>query len=164
MFTDWKCPHWVYTRDQHPWIKYRFWFDILKQWEGNFLSRIFNTVDAWSIRMLYNSQVSPLMEYCPLSWNRCHKSHCQRQDNIRDRAQCLINWKRSSEDSPITLQQLQHRRDVSVMCVFYIVHKTGVEYLHSLRGTKAKHFVHSLRRSGRREEGISVPRSRTEQY
>ena len=128
------------------------------------IRRISNILDANSIKVLYNSQVLPLMEYCPLSWNGCPKSHLQRLDGIRDRAQRLINWKRSMEDSQITLQQLQHRRDVSAMCVFYKIHKMGVEHLHSLRGIKALPLVHNLRRSSRREEEISVPRSRTEQH
>ena len=85
-------------------------------------------------------------------------------DCIRDRAQWLINWKRSMEDSQITLQQLQYRRNVSATCVFYRVHKMGVGHLHSLRGTKAIPLAHNLRRSSRREEEISVSRLRTEQH
>ena len=128
------------------------------------IRRISNILDSNSIKVLYNSQVLPVMEYCPLTWNGCPSSYLQKLDSVRDRAQRLIDWKRGFEQAPIILQPLQHRRNVSAMCVFYKVHQMRTEHLQCLRVAEATPLHHNLGGSNRRNEELSVPRSRTVQH
>ena len=104
------------------------------------------------------------MEYGPLTWNGSPINHLRRLDGIRNKAQQLFNWKCKSETSPVVLQKLQNRGDLSALCVFYKVHKMWVDHLQSIQGTKTTPLNRNLKRWGRRQEEISVPRSRTEQH
>ena len=128
------------------------------------IRRISHILNSNSIKILYSSQVLPVMEYCPLSWNGCPSSYLQKLDSVRDRAQRLIDWKRRLEEAPIILQQLQHRRNVSAMCVFYKVHRMRKEHLQCLRIAEATPVHHNLRNSNSRNLELHIPRSRTDQH
>ena len=117
-----------------------------------------------SIIIFYSSQVLPGMEYCSLTWCGCNPSYLHKLDSIRDRAQRLIVWKPGSEKVPITVQPLQQLRNVSAMCVFYKALQTRIEHLQCLCVMDATPFHRNLRSLKRRNEEVSVPRSRTDQH
>ena len=128
------------------------------------IRRISHILNSNSIKIFYSSQVLPVMEYCPLSWNGCPSSYLQKLDSVRDKAQRLIDWKRPLEEAPITLQQLQHRRNESAMCVFYKVHRMRKERMQCLRIVEVTPVHHNLRNSSRRNLELHIARLRTDQH
>ena len=117
-----------------------------------------------SCSVLYNSQIRSLMEYSPLVWSSCPPSHLRLLDRVQERARRLVENRRLITDAPIFFQPLQHRRDVSGLCVFYKVHKQQCPHLATLRLSAALNTNYNTRRGNTSEHGLHVPFARTEQY
>lgn len=113
--------------------------------------------------MLYNSQVRSLMEYSPLVWSSCPPSYLHLLDKVQDRAHRLVENKRQEHNTPIIFQSLQHRRDVSGLCVFFKIHKLKSNHLASLR-LPASTSTHHTRRAYLTGNELLIPFARTEQY
>ena len=95
--------------------------------------RIAHLLDSKGCSMLYNSQVRSLMEYSPLVWSSCPPSYLRLLDRVQERARRLVENKTQNHNTPVIFQPLQHRRDVSGLCVFFKIHKLNSAYLTLLR-------------------------------
>ena len=96
------------------------------------IRRISSLLDHNGCCILYKSQVRPMMEYCPLTWSSCSKSHSDLLEVVQRRAKRLIDSKAPTGSSGLKLQPLQHRREVSALCVFYKVHRLNLLHLSAL--------------------------------
>ena len=137
------------------------------------IRRIAHLLDAKGCSTLYKSQVQSLMEYCPLTWESCPRTYLNKLENVRRRAQRLIDAKERYEHQQQQhpqgrpqqqlLQSLNHRRQVSGLCVMYKIHKMGVSHLSSLKSQPSACVTHRRTRHGN-ERSLNVPFSRTEQH
>ena len=128
------------------------------------IRRAAHLLDSNGCSVLYNSQIRSLMEYSPLVWSSCPPSHLRLLDRVQERARRLVENRRLITDAPIFFQPLQHRRDVSGLCVFYKVHKQQCPHLATLRLSAALNTNYNTRRGNTSEHGLHVPFARTEQY
>ena len=80
--------------------------------------------------MLYKAQIRSTIEYASLSWGGAANKHLSLLDKMQRRASRII---RGNTQTEVTLDSLQHRRDVSGMCVMYRVHQQTVSHLQPLR-------------------------------
>ena len=95
------------------------------------IRRLSGLLDGRGCSVLYNSQVRSVMEYAPLTWSSCPPSYLRILDKIQRRARQIINSR--TMDSQPEQQALQHRRDVSGLCVFYKIYKMQSPHLNPLR-------------------------------
>ena len=128
------------------------------------LRRVSHLLDSKGCRLLYNAQIRPLMEYAMLSWSSCPQTYLRLLDKIQERAQRIIEYKRSPLDLPHSFQTLQHRRDVAGMCVFYKVQVLCIAHLDSLRLPSTINTGHNTRSTNNLDHKVVIPFSRTEQY
>ena len=128
------------------------------------IRRIAHLLDSNGCSVLYNSQVRSVMEYSPLVWSSCPPSHLRLLDRVQERARRLVEYKRQNVDPPIFFQPLQHRRDVSGLCVFFKVHKVRNAHLSSLCLPSAVMSNYNTRGSIDSRHELHVPFARTEQY
>ena len=128
------------------------------------LRRVSHLLDSKGCRLLYNAQIRPIMEYAMLSWSSCPQTYLRLLDKIQERAQRIIEYKRSPLDLPHSFQTLQHRRDVAGMCVFYKVQVLRTAHLDSLRLPSTINTGHNTRSTNNLDHKVVIPFSRTEQY
>lgn len=128
------------------------------------IRRIAHLLDSKGCLMLYNSQVRSHMEYSPLVWSSCPPSHLRLLDKVQEKAHRLVEYKKKHDDPPILFQPLQHRRDVSGLCVFFKIHKLQYSHLTSLQLPQARISAYNTRGSNGSGYELHVPFARTEQY
>ena len=127
------------------------------------IRRISGQLDSRGCSVLYNSQVRSLMEYAPLVWSSCPPSHLRILDKIQRRACHIINSRNFIHQEPQHLQSLQHRRDVSGLCVFYKIHRMESPCLADLRLPFQPERTHNTRGHTSKYE-LMIPFGRTELY
>ena len=127
------------------------------------LRRISGLLDSKGCSVLYNSQVRSLMEYAPLVWSSCPPSYLRILDRIQKRATHIINSRNPSTTQLWKQQSLQHRRDVSGLCVFYKIHRMESPHLAPLRLPFQQARIHNTRGHTSKYE-LVVPFARTELY
>ena len=128
------------------------------------IRRIAHILGSNGCSVLYNSQVRSVIEYSPLVWSSCPPSHLRLLDRVQERARRLVEYKRQNVDPPIFFQPLQHRRDVSGLCVFFKVHQLKNAHLSSLYLPSAIMSNYNTRGSNASRHELHVPFARTEQY
>ena len=124
------------------------------------IRRISNLLSSEGCQTLYNSQVRSLMEYSPLVWSSCPPSYLRLLDKVQERARRLIEYR---SQTPVIFQTLQHRRDVSGLCVFFKIHRRKDAHLTPLRLPVA---TSSYDTRGAHSTGyeLQIPFARTEHY
>ena len=127
------------------------------------IRRIFYILDRKGCQALYNSQVRSLMEYSPLVWSSCPPSYLRLLDRIQERAIRMIENIRQNINTPITFQPLQHRRNVSGLCVIYKVHKLQNPHLSSMC-LPPERYNYNTRQASTSGQELQIPFARTEQY
>jgi len=127
------------------------------------LRRVARFLDDKGCTALYNSQIRSLMEYSPLVWSSCPPTYLHLLDKIQERAQRLVNSKLQNQHS-VQFQSLQHRRNVSGLCVFYKIQQNKPPHLASLHLPTSRPIYNT--RYGANNQGyeVQVPFARTEQY
>ena len=132
-------------------------------WKLGCVRRIAHLLDAKGVDTVYKAQVRSVMEYSPLAWSSCPPSHLKILDKVQRRAERLIMQK-CTRGEVISLQRLQHRRDVAGLCVMYKVHKQHSPHLSPLRLQPPPTPVHSTRGAEDADQQVAVPFARTELY
>ena len=127
------------------------------------IRRISHLLDNEGCRTLYNSQVRSLMEYSPLVWSSSPPTYLRLLDKVHERARRLIEYKSQTPSNTIVFQTLQHRRDVSGLCVFFKIHRRRDAHLTSLRLPVAT-SIYDTRGAHRTGHELHIPFARTEQY
>ena len=129
------------------------------------LRRISGLLDSRGCSVLYNSQIRSLMEYAPLVWSSCPPSYLRILDKIQRRACYIINSRSIGlpQAQPQPQQSLQHRRDVSGLCVFYKIHRMESPHLTALRLPFQPERTHNTRGHTSKYE-LMIPFARTELY
>ena len=123
------------------------------------LRRISHLLDESGRATLYKSQIRSVMEYSPLVWSSCPPSYLGLLDKVQRRAQHLLH-----QHTPVLLQPLQHRRDVSGLCVLYKVQRQYTPHLAPLQLPLAAPASHDTRATHNRDYQLQVPFARTELY
>ena len=128
------------------------------------IRRVSHFLDAKGCLTLYNSQVRSMLEYSPLVWSSCPPSYLQMLDRVQQRANRLIESKKTHQEPPLNFQSLQHRRNVSGLCVFYKAQIQKAAHLSELQVPRALRGIHGTRGAVRSDYELEVPFARTEQY
>ena len=128
------------------------------------IRRISYLLNSHGCQVLYNSQVRPIMEYASLVWSSCPPSYLQLLDKIQIKAINLIKYKLADENERLVIQSLQHRRDVSALCVMFKTYILQYNHLKSLKLPSAIIHAHSTRLNIRNEYELQVPFARTSLY
>ena len=123
------------------------------------LRRIAKYLDPKGLLTLYKAQVRPHLEYASHSWLSSAPTHLSKLDKIQRRALRLIQ-----EDFPdLSLDTLEHRRDVGALTVFHKAQVQRMPHLTSLRlPTRPVHW--STRTVQSSQLLVGVPRSRASQH
>ena len=101
------------------------------------------------------------MEYAPLVWSSCPPSYLRILDRIQRRAYHIINSRNVLHQQFLHQQSLQHRRDVSGLCVFYKIHRMESSHLAALRLPFQPERTHNTRGHTSKYE-VMIPFARTE--
>ena len=118
-------------------------------------------LDPESLSMLYKAQIRPTMEYAPLMWGGAAPTHL----NILDRQQARILRiiRDCDADHDPMLQSLQHRHDVSGLCVMHKTHCGNAPHLRPLRQPQ-RDVQRSTRAVEQAPQALTEPRCRTAHY
>ena len=127
------------------------------------LRRVARFLDSRGCTLLYNSQIRSVMEYSPLVWSSCPPSYLRLLDKIQQRVKRLVDSKIQLDQPPVQFQSLQHRRNVSGLCVFYKVQIQSSPQLSSLRLPPARR-TYDIRNAYNHKYKVEVPFARTETY
>ncbi|XP_037776570.1 uncharacterized protein LOC119573409 [Penaeus monodon] len=103
------------------------------------------------------------MEYSPLVWSACPPSYLLLLDQVQRRAEAIIRYK-TREPLDVTLQPMQHRRNVGGLCVMYKVNVVQTPHLSSLRLPAPHDSSYDTRGGRERQEQVRVPFARTENH
>ena len=112
-------------------------------------------------QVLYNSQVRPIMEYASLVWTSCPPSYLRLLDKIQKKAINLIQFKSADRNEGLVVQSLQHRRDVSALCVMYKIYVLNHNHLTPLKLQSAVTHAHNTRLNIRNDFELKVPFAHT---
>ncbi|XP_037790925.1 uncharacterized protein LOC119586288 [Penaeus monodon] len=132
-------------------------------WKLGCIRRISHLLDGPGVAALYKSQVRSLMEYSPLVWSACPPSYLLLLDQVQRRAEAIIRYK-TREPLDVTLQPMQHRRNVGGLCVMYKINAVQTPHLSSLRLPAPQDSSYDTRGGRERQEQVRVPFVRTENH
>lgn len=104
------------------------------------------------------------MECAPLTWCSCPPSNLGLLDKVQRQALWLLDLYTRLHETPSLLQPLQHRRDVSGMCVMYKIQRQHTPPVATLQPPTAAPTIHATRSSWRRNQQVQVPFARTELF
>ena len=127
------------------------------------LRRMARHLDAKGCELLYNAQIRSVMEYSHLVWSSTPPSYLKLLDKIQERVQILVNSKLCNNDPPINFQSLQHRRNVSGLCVYYKIQIQGASHLINLKLPPARPS-YETRNSRNYQYKVQIPFCRTETH
>ena len=132
-------------------------------WKLGCIRRISHLLDGPCVEALYKSQVRSLMEYSPLVWSACPPSYLELLVKVQRRAEAIIQMK-THHQHDVTLQPLQHRRNVGGLCVMYKINVLQTPHLSSLRLPPADDSGHDTRGGHARQHQLRVPFARQEYH
>ena len=127
------------------------------------LRRMARYLDAKGCEILYNAQIRSVMEYSHLVWLSTPPSYLKLLDKIQERVQKLVNSKLGNNDSPIHFQSLQHRRNVSGLCVYYKIQVQAAPHLLDLKLPPAR-LSYDTRNSRNIKYKVQISFCRTETH
>ena len=132
-------------------------------WKLGCIRRISYLLDGPCVEALYKSQVRSLMEYSPLVWSACPPSYLDLLDKVQRRAESLIQLK-TQHLHDVTLQPLQHRRNVGGLCVMYKINVMQTPHLSSLRLPPTDNSRQDTRGGHERQHQLRLPFARQEYH
>lgn len=127
------------------------------------LRRMKHFLDAKGMLTLYKAQVRSSLEYAPLAWMSCSRSHLLLLDKVQLRVERLIadvNQQPAQEEPPTNLDTLEHRRKVASLTV---LHKAQLQQVRHLEGMRLpwRQSQRSTRTVLSSDCLVEVPRSHT---
>ena len=132
-------------------------------WKLGCIRRISHLLDGPSVAALYKSQVRSVMEYSPLVWSACPPSYLDLLVKVQRRAESLIQLK-TQHLHEVTLQPLQHRRNVGGLCVMYKINIMQTPHLSSLRLPPTDNMRQDTRGGHERQHQLHEPLTRQEYH
>ena len=124
------------------------------------LRRIKHLLDAKGLQTLYKAQVRSHLEYAPLTWMSCPRSHLSLLDKVQRRAERLITSVCQRGEAVTVLDTLKHRRQVASLTVFHKAQILHTPHLTDLR-LPWRQSIRNTRSVLANSCQVGVPRSHT---